>query len=52
MTGIVIVESLAISYNKKVMNNNGTNRKIQYDFVSYKLKELTTKAPKIYYIAK
>lgn len=37
---------------KKVMNNNGTNRKIQYDFVSYKLKELTTKAPKIYYIAK
>lgn len=37
---------------KKVMNNNGTNRKIQYDFVSYKLKGLTTKAPKIYYIEK
>ena len=35
---------------KKVMNNNGTNRKIQYDFLSYKLKELTTNAPKIYYI--
>lgn len=37
---------------KKVMNNNGTNGKIQYDFVSYILKELTTNAPKIYYIAK
>ena len=37
---------------KKVMNNNGTNRKIQYNFISYKLKELATKAPKIYYIAK
>lgn len=37
---------------KKVMNNNGTNGKIQYDFVSYTLKELTTNAPKIYYIAK
>lgn len=37
---------------KKVMNSNGTNGKIQYDFVSYTLKELTTNAPKIYYIAK
>lgn len=37
---------------KKVMNNNGTNGKIQYDFVSYILKELTTNAPKIYYIGK
>ena len=37
---------------KKVMNNNGTNGKIQYDFVSYILKELTTNAPKIYYIEK
>lgn len=37
---------------KKVMNNNGTNGKIQYDFVSYILKELTTNAPKIYYISK
>lgn len=37
---------------KKVMNSNGTNGKIQYYFVSYTLKELTTNAPKIYYIAK
>ena len=37
---------------KKVMNDNGTNGKIQYDFVSYILKELTTNALKIYYIAK
>lgn len=37
---------------KKVMNNNGTNGKIQYDFISYILKELTTNAPKIYYIGK
>lgn len=37
---------------KKLMNDNGTAGKIEYDFFSYKLRLLTTKAPKIYYIDK